>query len=434
MDGEERKILRQSLSAWCVRNANRLESMEKGSWDAASWERLYAELEELGVLHVLFDTPHDLTTVAEAANCLAAHSPSLALLVVQQNLAARLHGDAGADPPMGWVALPLYDSAAEWPQQVRVATTPILRTFKILSAREEGQLPSPAPTPARERVRVRAVGWAEQTSESVPSPLPSPAGIAGEEVLPNAGATSVAGNTRDRGYRVDGCWGSLSGLPIASSVLLPLASDDSEFALVRLDFTNLPAGVARGETARSLGLRGCPIADLTCTDAVFSGSAILACGAAAARSVAALWSQAEVLMLAIRAGILERSYSVARDYAAERWQGKKIIVEHSLVRRMLAELYGARCSVEESWRGMSAAVVADEPLTAGQLSMSLHFAAALPRLAADGIQLLGGYGYMEELGQERLFRDAKQCEMLLGHPQAKSFSIWQREPRCTAES
>ncbi len=145
--------------------------------------------------------------------------------------------------------------------------------------------------------------------------------------------------------------------------------------------------------------------------------------------MASLWSQAEVLILAIRAGILGQSYSVARDYAAARWQGKKIIREHSLIERMLGDLYAARCAAEESWRMMSATVVAGEPLTVGQMGVSLHFAAWLPRLASDGIQLLGGYGYMEELGQERLFRDAKQCEMLLGHPQAKCFSLWRREPR-----
>jgi hypothetical protein len=358
MDIEERTILRDSLSMWCAQNATRLESMEKGSGNAAFWGRLYEEIDALGVLHILADanTRHDIATVAEAANCLAAHSPSLALLVVQQNLAARLLGDTGADQPVGWVALPLYDSAVEWPRQVRVVTT-------------------------------------------------------------------------DAGYLVDGCWGSIPGLPIASSALLPLASaENAQFALVRLELASLPAGVERDQAARTLGLRGCPISDLTCRGAVVSRSAILAEGTQARRAVESLWSQAEVLMLAIRAGILERSYAVARNHAALRWQGKKIIIEHSMVRQMLADLYGAKCAIEESWRGMSTALVASEPLTAGQMSMSLHFAAALPRLASDGIQLLGGYGYVEEFGQERLFRDAKQCEMLLGHPQAKRLSIWRREP------
>jgi len=359
MDREERAILRASLSAWSARNQAALDAVEHGRWDAAGWNRLYQELDELGVLHILFDptTRHDLGIVAEVADCLAAHHPSLALLVVQQNLAARLLGDAGAAPPVGWVALPLYDSAAEWPHQARVATG-------------------------------------------------------------------------DRGHVVDGRWELMPGLPIAASAILPIAAaEHGQFALVQVSFADSPAGIARGATVRTLGLRGCPSADLTVTGARFSGTEVLASGPAARRAVEALWSQAEVLMLALRAGILARIYSVAREHAAVRWQGNKLIVEHSLVQRALADLYGARCAVEEGWRGMSAGLVVDQPLSAGQLSLSLDFAAELPRLASDGIQLLGGYGYTEELGQERLFRDAKQCEQLLGPVQARRFSSWRQEPR-----
>jgi len=357
MDREERTSLRRSLSRWCEREAARLTQLEKGRTGPAEWDWLYAELEELGVLQLLFDedTRHELDTVAETANCLAACSPSVALLVVQQNLAARLLGDARAERPRGWVALPLYDGAVEWRHQLRVTA--------------EGD-----------------------------------------------------------GYRARGRWSSIPALPIASTLLLPLVSaGGADFALVALSLAPAPASVARGPAVETLGLRGCPIADLTCTDTLFTTAEVIARGAGARRTTEALWSQAEVLVLAVRAGILERSYSVARDYAQVRWQGKKLIHEHSLVQRMLADLYGAHRAADERWRALSATLTPEEPLTDGQLSASAGFAGELARLASDGIQLLGGYGYMEEFGQERLFRDAKQCEMLLGHPQAKRFSLWRRE-------
>ena len=37
----------------------------------------------------------------------------------------------------------------------------------------------------------------------------------------------------------------------------------------------------------------------------------------------------------------------------------------------------------------------------------------------DGIQLLGGYGYMKDYGQEKRFRDAKQVQCLLGRAPLK---------------
>jgi alkylation response protein AidB-like acyl-CoA dehydrogenase len=35
-------------------------------------------------------------------------------------------------------------------------------------------------------------------------------------------------------------------------------------------------------------------------------------------------------------------------------------------------------------------------------------------VTTDGIQILGGYGYMKDYGQEKRFRDAKQLNTLLG--------------------
>lgn len=43
----------------------------------------------------------------------------------------------------------------------------------------------------------------------------------------------------------------------------------------------------------------------------------------------------------------------------------------------------------------------------------------LPWLTSDGIQLLGGVGYMEDYPQERRYRDAKQCEFYWGIRRSK---------------
>lgn len=357
MDAHERAALRATLGTWAKRNAARLLSMEEGTWPALRWAGLFAELDELGVLLLLYepDTRHALAIVAEVAHCLAPHSPSLAQLVVQQNLAAHLLAEAGAPRPAGWVALPLYEAAVEWPHQLAVAP-------------------------------------------------------------------------RADGFTLNGAWTSLPALPIASALLLPLASGEAqELSLVAL--TLAEPGVAVSDSVKMLGLRGCPVADLVCAEASIHGAAVLMRGADVRRRVEALWSQAEALLMALRAGLLARSYAVARDYAATRWQGQKLIQEHSLVQRMLAELFAASASAGESWRAMVDTLAPGRPLRAGQLGLSARLASDLPRLTSDGIQLLGGYGYMEDFAQERLFRDAKQCEMLLGHPQAKRLALWHGEDR-----
>ena len=46
------------------------------------------------------------------------------------------------------------------------------------------------------------------------------------------------------------------------------------------------------------------------------------------------------------------------------------------------------------------------------------------RVTTDGVQILGGYGYMKDYGQEKRFRDAKQLQALLGIAPLKKLSYW----------
>jgi alkylation response protein AidB-like acyl-CoA dehydrogenase len=355
MDTATIELVHANIAAWCLGNASVLDASEQEPWGAAMSARIFAELDELGVLHVLHDPTlrDEMRMVAEIAYGFARRSPSMALLVLQQNMAALLLAETGQPAPTGWVALPLYDGAAEWASQLRVD----------------------ASTPA---------------------------------------------------FIVSGTWRSFPALPIANHVLLPVdGGDPARFALIQIKCGALPLKAVQTPDVLMLGLRGCPVGDLHFHGTVLAESGILASGAEIQALMTVLWSQAEVGVLAIRAAILERSYTVACDYAALRWQGGKIIIEHSLVRKMLADLHLAQSLLAVSWRAMASALQPGKPLTAGQMGIVLQSAVETPRHASDGMQLLGGNGYMADYGQEGLFRDAKQCEMLLGHPQAKRFTVWE---------
>ena len=304
MDLETRTMLRRNISTWCERNAATLAAMEKGKWDSLLSQRLFEDLDGLGVIHILYepDMPDGFAMVAETANCFARYSPSLALLVVQQNMVAQLLAAANGEIPRSWVALPLYDSPGEWPLQIKVEGT-------------------------------------------------------GQDCM------------------LDGTWGTIPALPIAEAALLPIRSGDPEhFAMVRIDLKNPPANVGVESIGTMLGLRGCPSGDLRFAGASLSGSVLIGSGPAARQALENLWSQSEVFMLAIRAAILTRCYSVAQDFAAVRWQGKKIIIEHTLVRNMLAELHMATQGLDESWQALAAAVAPGKPVTAGQLGVMLRSA------------------------------------------------------------
>ncbi len=45
---------------------------------------------------------------------------------------------------------------------------------------------------------------------------------------------------------------------------------------------------------------------------------------------------------------------------------------------------------------------------------TLHIAELACEATTDGIQILGGYGYMKDYGQEKRYRDARMVQALLG--------------------
>lgn len=223
---------------------------------------------------------------------------------------------------------------------------------------------------------------------------------------------------------LNGQWQSLPLLPIAAAVLLPLIRDDDEhFALAYLPRDS--KGLKLSSLIPMLGLRGCPQGDLKAQEFVVNVEQIIGQGAELLNKIKALWSQAEVCMLAIRAAIAASSYQTALDYAKERYQGGKIIIEHSLIRKMLADFYREQATMDEVWRSLAQGLTPYQALSAGQQGLAINGGEKLPWLTSDGIQILGGVGYMEDYPQERRYRDAKQCEFLLGHPQARTFAMWE---------
>ncbi|TRW99211.1 acyl-CoA dehydrogenase [Paracoccus sp. M683] len=111
-----------------------------------------------------------------------------------------------------------------------------------------------------------------------------------------------------------------------------------------------------------------------------------------------------------------RAHDIASAYAAERWQGRKpdgspaALADHPDVRRMLDEqrdlavVSRAMChlALVEIERGQRPALV--EFLTP---LCKIHATEAGIRAADLGIQILGGYGYLEEYGMSQIWRDAR---------------------------
>ena len=113
-------------------------------------------------------------------------------------------------------------------------------------------------------------------------------------------------------------------------------------------------------------------------------------------------------------GIIERCYDASLAYVRDRHQFGRAIGDFQAVQLKIADLFLKLRTVENivfrlAW--MQSAKVRDQPYVNASKALSAQLAVDA---ALTAIQLHGGYGYLEELGIEKLARDAKMLELGAG--------------------
>jgi len=123
-------------------------------------------------------------------------------------------------------------------------------------------------------------------------------------------------------------------------------------------------------------------------------------------------------------GIAQGALEVAAAYASERKQFGRPIAEFQMIAAMLADmdagteaarqlLYKA-CIEIDSGAADAARWSAMCKLVAGDTAM---------RVTTDAVQVLGGYGYIDEFPVERMMRDAKITQLYEGTQQIQRLVI-----------
>lgn len=123
--------------------------------------------------------------------------------------------------------------------------------------------------------------------------------------------------------------------------------------------------------------------------------------------------------LSIGLGTLQNGYQLARDYAALRRQGGKLIKQHPAVQQMLnsgrSTIATARACINAhiatfSIQPSNLQALADLALTRQRLNHD--FCTAANQL----LQAFGGMGYMRDTGLEKVVRDCNQLRLMMGTP------------------
>lgn len=213
---------------------------------------------------------------------------------------------------------------------------------------------------------------------------------------------------------------------LAEHALIParaVKGPDYSFFLIHLS----DEAVEKGDPIFTLGLHACPALDITLRGV----KAELIGGETTGNQYFEKASlRMNVASAAMNAGILRGSFNEALAYSRKRLQGGRLIAGWSEVGMMLADM-----SMKTHAAGMCIAQSCMELEQKGDqcafrvLGASLHVHELACEAVSDGIQILGGYGYMKDNGQEKRFRDARMVQALLGPAPPRKLDMIRRPIR-----
>jgi alkylation response protein AidB-like acyl-CoA dehydrogenase len=192
------------------------------------------------------------------------------------------------------------------------------------------------------------------------------------------------------------------------------------YFLTRLD----QASVAIGQPVLSLGLRCCPA-----VDAVFEMAEAVAVGGPADGDM--LFTKAaaklQAAAAAISCGIMKGAFDEALSYACQREQGGRKIADWSEMQMMLADM-AIDIKVADMLIAQACRAVDEQEKGWEQkaLAAAIHVQQAAVQVTTDGVQALGGVGYMQDFGQEKRFRDAKHIQACFGLTPLKKLKFFDR--------
>ncbi len=180
-------------------------------------------------------------------------------------------------------------------------------------------------------------------------------------------------------------------------------------------------GLTKSAPIFSLGLHACPAVDLTL--AGINGTLIGQEGGGA-KCFDQASDRMHAAVAAMQCGIMKGSFQEALAYSQERFQGGWEIINWSSLRMLLGEM-AVQVKIAEMVVS-EAALAMEQQEPQWELytrAAALHLSELACKLTTNGIQVLGGNGYMKDYGQEKRFRDAKHVQAFLGFASMRKLGL-----------
>jgi alkylation response protein AidB-like acyl-CoA dehydrogenase len=245
---------------------------------------------------------------------------------------------------------------------------------------------------------------------------------------PDSGSDAAALRTRatpvDGGYRLDGtkAWITHGGVADFYTVMARTSDDGPRGISCFLLFPD-DGGLAAAPPEHKMGLRASPTAQLSLAGVAASSDRLIGeVGQGFPIALAAL-DTGRLGIAACAVGLAQAALDVATDYAAERHQFGRPIREFEGLSFMLADMATAVEAGRALYLAAARRLDAGRPVTR-QAAMAKLFCSDLAmRVAVDAVQVLGGYGYVEDYPVERFMREAKALQIVEGTNQVQRLVI-----------
>ncbi len=232
---------------------------------------------------------------------------------------------------------------------------------------------------------------------------------------PTAG--SDAGGIRTTAVRAGSCW-VLNGAKTFTThgrvgdVIVVMAVTDrtqghrgmSAFIIER----GTP-GVSPGKKENKLGMRASDTSEVVLQDCRIGADHVLGKEGQGLANALAVLDAGRIGIAALAVGLAQGAYEAARRYAIQREQFGQAIASFQAIRWKLADsatrieaarllTYQAACLEDRGLR-----------VTRESAMAKLFASEAAVRVAEEGVQIHGGYGFVKDYPAEKFFRDSKLC-------------------------
>ncbi|GAA3029719.1 acyl-CoA dehydrogenase family protein [Streptosporangium longisporum] len=235
---------------------------------------------------------------------------------------------------------------------------------------------------------------------------------------------AVPGTDGDDGYTVDGvkAWITHGGAADFYTLMARTSADGAR----GISCFHVPAGtegLSFGAPERKMGMKSSPTAQVRFDGVRLPAEALLGAEGEGFRIAMAALDGGRLGIAACAVGVAQAAYDVAAAYAAERRQFGSRIIDFQGVGFMLADMATQIAAARALYLDAARLRDAGRPYGTRAAMAKLFATDMCMKVTTDAVQVLGGYGYVEDFPAERHMREAKVLQIVEGTNQVQRLVI-----------